>query len=151
MTSECSGMNKRGSDFPGTLKVSEKHYSDVKDLPVGAVTMPLSLDSDTMCAVTLRGQTSPTRVDTDKDTSTVEKTIQDSKPCDSSELNPLEILHRQWGYMGANRIKETLKNGLVKGCKYTYKDVHNLRMRDCEHCLQGRMRAKPERGTTDHN
>lgn len=65
-------------------------------------------------------------------------------------LNPLEILHRQWGHMGEANIKRALKDNTVANCKYTYNDVKDLSMRICFDCLQGRMKAKSSRPTTDH-
>jgi len=65
-------------------------------------------------------------------------------------LNPLEILHRQLGHIGAAKIKSMLKAQAVKGCKYTYNDIKDLEIRMCNECYQGRMRAKPEGKTTDH-
>ena len=65
-------------------------------------------------------------------------------------MNALDILHRQLGHIGAARIKSMLKDGAVKGCKYSYRDVKDLELGICNDCLQGRMRAKPEGPTTDH-
>jgi hypothetical protein len=113
--------------------------------------MPVSSNSGEISTTTLEGQTLSTGNNTDEVASTRYKPIEDHTSYPGIEYNPLEILHRQWGHMSADRIKSTLKNGIVKGCKYTYNDVQSLHMRECEHCLQGRMRAKPERGTTDHN
>lgn len=66
-------------------------------------------------------------------------------------LNPLDILHRQMGHMGAARIKSMLKEGAIKGCKYTWKSIKDLELGPCDHCMVGRMRAKPEGKTTDHD
>jgi len=66
-------------------------------------------------------------------------------------LNPLDLLHRQWGHIGADKIKQTVKNGLAKGCKYSYRDIKDLELHPCDTCMQGRMRAKPESKTTDHD
>lgn len=65
-------------------------------------------------------------------------------------LNPLEILHRQWGHMHPTRIKEVLQKQLVKNCKYSYKQVKDLDMPLCKQCLEGNMRAVSEKPTTDH-
>jgi len=73
-----------------------------------------------------------------------------SKMSTSMGLNALETLHRQWGHLGSENIKNALKNNMVKGCKYTYSDVKNLEMRVCTECLQGRMKAKSQAPTTDH-
>lgn len=69
----------------------------------------------------------------------------------SMGLNPLEILHRQWGHLGADNIKKALKHKMVKGCKYTYEDVKDLDIRLCIECMQGRMKAKSESAVTDHD
>ena len=66
-------------------------------------------------------------------------------------LNPLDILHRQMGHMGAARIKSMLKEGAIKGCKYTWKSIKDLELGPCNDCMMGRMRAKPEGKTTDHD
>lgn len=66
-------------------------------------------------------------------------------------LNPLEVLHRQWGHLGEANIKRALKNKMVKGCKYTYEDVKDLEMRVCYDCLRGRMKARPSNPVTDHD
>jgi len=154
MTSEYSGTNQAWGDFPGTLPISEKHCSDTPICAtVDMVTTPESPLSSVIPTATLEGKTPPTEISTDEVASTENKSTSGhtSLPGEDSSLNPLEILHRQWGHMSADGIKSTLKSGAVKGCKYTYKDVQSLHMRRCEHCLQGRMRAKSERGTTDHN
>lgn len=74
-------------------------------------------------------------------------TAQDS----TVQLNPLEILHSEWGHLGEKNIKRALKDNIVKGCRYNYNDVKDLTMRVCFDCLQGRMKAKSSSPTTSHS
>lgn len=150
-------MNKvQAAVRPRALKTFETEHSSKPSLKSGQTTIPVS-DSivchDDTChqvhtsTTALEGKTHPTGNNSIK---TQTNNTHTQIPAGTG-LNPLDILHRQWGHIGAEKIKQTVKDGLAKGCKYTYRDIKDLELHPCETCLQGRMRAKPESKTTNHD
>jgi hypothetical protein len=56
-------------------------------------------------------------------------------------LNPLEILHREWGHLSEKYMKRALKYHMVDGCRFDYSDIKDLELEVCDGCMKGRMRA----------
>ena len=156
MTSETTSTNNTPVAEAPREHIPENTSSSMLE---DATTMPVSdgehRHSPTTSAAALDGRTLPTGTTSTNDRTT---NVSNNNTNDifvyvistHPGLNPLEILHRQWGHLGPDRIKATLQHGHVTGCPYTYEDVKDLQMGVCKECLQGRMRARREAKTTDH-
>ena len=99
---------------------------------------------------TMKDESSSVNMNNNIYATTTNHVISSNKMSTGMGLNPLEILHRQWGHIGPDAIKRALREGLVSGCKYSYNGIKDLDMRVCMDCLKGRMRARSEAPTTDH-
>jgi len=126
-----------GTSTNGCMELSTIPVSDGENHP-SSTTTTTALEGETRST---RGMNKAHGANTNDDIYTI---------LDTTGLNPLDILHRQMGHIGAARIKSMIKDGAIKGCKYTWKSIKDLELGPCNDCLAGRMRAKPEGKTTDH-
>ncbi|MCP4126492.1 MAG: DDE-type integrase/transposase/recombinase, partial [Gammaproteobacteria bacterium] len=151
-----SAKNVEEAVRPRALRIPETEHSSTYGLK-GNTTIPVGDMVDTChddsvhrvhtSTKALEGETQPTSANFNDINANSSHDVYST----GTGLNPLDILHRQWGHMGADRIKKTVKDGLVKGCKYSYRDIKDLELHPCDTCMQGRMRARPESKTTDHD
>ncbi len=56
-------------------------------------------------------------------------------------LEPLELLHKRLGHLGAANIKKALKHKMYVGAKYSYDDIKDSELKFCPVCMEGRMKA----------
>ena len=58
-------------------------------------------------------------------------------------LNPLEVLHIVMGHAPERVIRHVVKNKLIKGLKYTLKDLRGWSLGPCDSCNAGRFHQFP--------
>jgi hypothetical protein len=55
--------------------------------------------------------------------------------------NDIELLHQRWAHANEQSIKQAVRDGRVKYCDCEWDKIKNQRLRFCNKCWQGRMRA----------